>query len=100
MCTTDKPRDQDKSYNPRSEVQPKREFNSEGSGTGRPLFSSWNVNKIYTPLSTDRAKILEEIKDKPFLNHAELAPIHKEEIRTDITIITSRQGTLLRIIGS
>lgn len=71
MGMIDKPKDQDMSYNPRSETQPMKKFNGGNLGSGQPLFPNQNVNKVYTPLNTDRARILEEVRDKPYF---ELCP--------------------------
>lgn len=78
---SDRSGDRDKSNHPRSGAQPKRSFNNGGSGGGnfnnggsrgcRPPFLNWGVNKVYTLLNTDRTKILEEMKNKPYF---ELCP--------------------------
>lgn len=52
------------SNNLRFEVQLMRQFNGKNSKSGRSPFPNQSVNKIYTPLNTDRARILEEIRDK------------------------------------
>lgn len=64
--TSEKPRDRYKNSYPRSDNQPKRGANNGSLGRGRPLFPNRSINKVYTPFNTDRAQILEEIRDKPF----------------------------------
>lgn len=73
--SSDRLKDRDKNNNPRSDSQSKRNFNNggsrgrsfnnEGLGGGRPPFRNRDANKVYTPLDTNRVKILEEVKDKP-----------------------------------
>lgn len=59
-------RDHDRSYNPRPDIQGKKGTRNRSAGNDRPSFRNWGVNKVYTPLNTDRAGILNEIKDKSF----------------------------------
>lgn len=66
MRTTNRPRNRDMIYNPRSETQPRKETRNGSVINGRPPFPNRSVNRVYTPLNTDRARILEEIRDKPF----------------------------------
>lgn len=65
---TDRPRDRDhdRSYNPRPDIQVKKGARNGSAGNDRPSFRNRGVNKVYTPLNTDGARILNEIKDKSF----------------------------------
>lgn len=76
----DKKKDRDKNGNPRPDMQPNRGFSSRGSGGGQPPFPNRSINKIHTPLSKDRARILEEIKDKLFF---EPCPTNSHLMRGD-----------------
>lgn len=64
MPFSEKSRDQDRNNhskldnNNRSDNHMKRNFNNGGSKGGRSPFPNRGVNKVYTPLNTDRAKIL------------------------------------------
>lgn len=50
------------------------------AGSGWPPFPNQSVNKIYTPFNTDRARILEKIKDKLFF---EPCPPNNHPMRGD-----------------
>lgn len=74
--TTEKPKDRDMNNYPRSDnnnksdIQKKYNNNNWSSGGGHPFLLNHRVNKVYIPLNTDRATILEHMKDKLYFESA------------------------------
>lgn len=64
----DQPRDRDNNYNPRPDTQMNKETRNGSARNDKPPFRHRFDNKLYTPLNTDHARILNEIRDKPFFS--------------------------------
>lgn len=65
----DRPHDQDQDT--RSETHVWKETNNGPTGSNKSPFRQQYDNKAYTPLNANRIRILNEIKDKPFLSHVQ-----------------------------